>query len=86
MNLRLSLAGTKVLIQGDPWIAPQAQLCYRVPPEAGALLCVQDSNGDFLGWCVSDGPKASPAFQVLGRERMLDLGLPYKESFVGCKC
>jgi hypothetical protein len=77
MNLRLSLNGAKALIAGDPWIAPQAQLSFRLPPEAGTILRVQDMNGDFLGWCVSDGPQGSPAFRVLSRERKVDFGSPW---------
>lgn len=74
MNIRLSLAGTATLIKGHPWIAPNAQLSYRVPPPAGTVLRVQDMNGDFLGWCVSEGPQAMPAFRMLSRERHADLG------------
>lgn len=77
MNLRLSLAGAKALIQGGPWIRAQDQLGFRVPPPAGTVLRVQDMNGDFLGWCVSDGPGADPAFRVLSRERHADLGAPW---------
>lgn len=74
MNLRLSLNGAKALIAGDPWILPQSQLSFRLPPAAGTLLRVQDMNGDFLGWCVSEGPQANPAFRVLSRERKVDFG------------
>lgn len=74
MNIRLSLAGTATLIKGHPWILGNAQLSYRVPPPAGTVLRVQDMNGDFLGWCVSEGPRGLPAFRMLSRERHADLG------------
>lgn len=74
MNIRLSLDGTGALIKGHPWIGANAQLSYRVPPPAGTVLRVQDMNGDFLGWCVSEGPQATPAFRILSRERHADLG------------
>jgi 23S rRNA G2069 N7-methylase RlmK/C1962 C5-methylase RlmI len=45
------------------------QLSWRPIPEAGALLRVQDAKGDHLGWALSDGPGAVPAFRVLSRER-----------------
>lgn len=77
MNLRLSLLGAKALIAGEPWIAPQAQLSYRVPPAAGTLLRVQNMEGDFLGWCVSDGPGRAQAFRILSRERHVDFGAPW---------
>jgi 23S rRNA (cytosine1962-C5)-methyltransferase len=77
MNLRLSLAGAQALIKGSPWIAPQDQLSFRVPPPAGQILRIQTMEGDFLGWCVSDGPQQSPAFRVLSRERKVDFGAPW---------
>jgi 23S rRNA (cytosine1962-C5)-methyltransferase len=74
LNLRLSLAGAQAFLKGGPWIAPQDQLSFRVPPAAGTILRVQDANGDFLGWCVSDGVQLSPAFRVLSRERHAEFG------------
>jgi hypothetical protein len=74
MNLRLSLAGTRFMIKGHPYLRVDQQLSYRLPPPAGTLLKVQDTQGDFLGWCLSDGPGAAPAFRVVSRERRADLG------------
>ena len=74
MNLRLSLAGTRFLLKGHPYLRVDQQLGYRVPPPAGTLLKIQDTQGDFLGWCVSDGPDAAPCFRVVSRERRADLG------------
>ena len=74
MNLRLSLAGTRFLIKGHPYLKVDQQLSYRLPPPAGTLLKIQDSQGDFLGWCLSDGPGAAPCFRVVSRERRADLG------------
>ena len=74
MNLRLSLAGAQAMIQGRPWLRADEQLGYRELPPAGTLLRVQDMNGDFLGWAVSEGPRRQPAFRVVSRERHADLG------------
>jgi hypothetical protein len=74
MNLRLSLAGTRFLLKGHPYLTVDQQLSYRLPPPAGTLLKIQDSQGDFLGWCLSDGPDAAPCFRVVSRERRADLG------------
>jgi 23S rRNA G2069 N7-methylase RlmK/C1962 C5-methylase RlmI len=82
MNLRLSLAGTAILMKGHPWIAPNAQLSYRLPPPAGTLLKVQNSTGDFLGWALSEGPRRSPAFRVVSRERRCELGEAWWQAVV----
>ncbi|MGH7441983.1 MAG: hypothetical protein ACREKE_04835 [bacterium] len=82
MNLRLSLAGAGVCLKGHPWIASDAQLSYRRPPGAGAVLKVQDSQGDFLGWAVSEGPSRKPAFRVLSRERHADFGAAWWQGVV----
>jgi 23S rRNA G2069 N7-methylase RlmK/C1962 C5-methylase RlmI len=74
MNLRLSLAGTRFLIKGHPYLRVDQQLSYRLPPPPGTLLKIQDTQGDFLGWCLSDGPGAAPCFRVVSRERRADLG------------
>jgi len=74
MNLRLSLAGAQSMIKGRPWLRADEQLGYRELPPAGTLLKVQDMNGDFLGWAVSEGPRRLPAFRVVSRERHADLG------------
>jgi hypothetical protein len=74
MNLRLSLGGAQSMIKGRPWLRADEQLGYRELPPAGTLLKVQDMNGDFLGWAVSDGPRRLPAFRVVSRERHADLG------------
>ena len=74
MNLRLSLTGAATLMKGHPWIAAAAQLSYRLPPPAGTLLKVQTSQGDFLGWALSEGPGRFPAFRVVSRERRCELG------------
>lgn len=73
MNLRLSLAGTAALVKGHPWIAAEDQLSYRQPPDAGTLVKVQDSLGNFLGWAVSEGPGRAPAFRVLSRQRGVEI-------------
>jgi 23S rRNA G2069 N7-methylase RlmK/C1962 C5-methylase RlmI len=82
MNLRLSLAGAQSFIKGAPWIDPQDQLSFRQPPAAGMLLRVQTAEGDFLGWCVSDGPHGAPAFRVLSRERHVDFGAAWAAALV----
>jgi hypothetical protein len=74
MNLRLSLAGSAALLKGHPWIAADAQLSYRLPPPPGTLVKVQDSQGNFLGWALSEGPGVHPAFRMLSRLRRSDFG------------
>jgi len=74
MNLRLSLKGTSSLLKGHPWIAADAQLSYRTPPPAGTLMKVQDTQGNFLGWALSEGPGRFPAFRVASRLRHCELG------------
>jgi 23S rRNA G2069 N7-methylase RlmK/C1962 C5-methylase RlmI len=82
MNLRLSLAGASALLRGHPWIAAEGQLSYRLPPAAGTLVKVQDSQGDFLGWALSEGPGRFPAFRIVSRERRCDLGEAWWQAVV----
>jgi hypothetical protein len=82
MNLRLSLTGAATLMKGHPWIAAAAQLSYRLPPPAGTLVKVQTSQGDFLGWALSEGPGRFPAFRVISRERRCELGEAWWQAVV----
>ncbi len=69
-NLKLNLKGTKRISAGHPWLRRGDLQRFRVLPEAGLVVRLQDAMGNFLGWAVSDGPSSGEsAFRVLSRQR-----------------
>ena len=81
MNIKLELAGTKRLASGHPWVRREDLSRSAPPPEAGELVRLQDSMGNFLGHPVSEGPR-SASLTGLSRSRHPEFNAAYFASVV----